>query len=336
MPWLNGHDGKLPTLRGKTTAIAHLTGPMSPNDTTGRFSVLGTDLGIMWDNGKGQILTAFGDTFGFVLNPLCGFVGDWRSNVLLRSGDRNLSDGMSFDSAPEDRPGHAKQIIASQKISGVEVTTIPTTAISIGDTQYIDFMSVRSWGKPGEWVTNYAGLAFSNDNGENWTVDPLTVRPNVAGTFENFQMGAYFRDKDWIYEFGTPPGRAGDARLARFKPEDIRNIPKYEYWDGTTWVPGNPTAAKPVIPGPVSEMSVQWNAYLGKYLTLYTDAGNSIVMRTSATPTGPWSDPTVLVSRRDVPELYGAYIHPWSSGSDLYFLATTWSDYNVMLLRTQL
>ncbi|WP_282597472.1 DUF4185 domain-containing protein [Rhodococcus sp. DMU1] len=32
--------------------------------------------------------------------------------------------------------------------------------------------------------------------------------------------------------------------------------------------------------------------------------------------------------------LYAPYIHPWSSGNDLYFVASRWSDYNVMLLRT--
>ena len=42
------------------------------------------------------------------------------------------------------------------------------------------------------------------------------------------------------------------------------------------------------------------------------------------------------MSARDVPTLYGAYIHPWSSGADLYFAASTWSDYNVMLMKTVL
>ena len=63
---------------------------------------------------------------------------------------------------------------------------------------------------------------------------------------------------------------------------------------------------------------------------------HSVVMRRSDHLESGWSEPEVLVSSRDVPELYGAYMHPWSKGSDLYFLATTWSDYNVMLLRTNL
>lgn len=337
IPWYNGQSGRLPDLRGATEAISHLTGPYPPNDTSGRFAILGTDLGITWDNGRGEVLTAFGDTFAFVLNPLCGFVGDWRSNVLLRSSDRTLANGMTVDSAPLDAPRHAKELIPSQKIDGVEITVIPTTAIAVGDVQYIDFMSVRSWGAPGEWFTNFAGLAYSTDNGENWTTDPLMTRPAV-GPYANFQMGSYLPTADWIYEFGTPSGRNGPARLARFKPEQIRQQLAYEYWNGTDWTPGlaGAAAAAPVIEQPVSELSVAWNEYLNAYIALYTDATNSIVMRTAPQPWGPWDAPRTIVSSVDVPTLYGAYIHPWSSGSDLYYVASTWSDYNVMLLRTRL
>lgn len=102
IPWLNGTDGKLPELQGRTSAVEYITGALSPNQTVERFNVLGTDLGIMWDNGAGQVLTAFGDTVGIGSDPLCsGVVGDWRSNVLFRSSDGNLSDGMNIDSSPD-------------------------------------------------------------------------------------------------------------------------------------------------------------------------------------------------------------------------------------------
>ncbi|SEC92998.1 protein of unknown function [Rhodococcus jostii] len=341
IPWLNGSDGRLPELRGKTQAVAHITGPRSSNDTIGRFRVLGTDLGIMWDNGGGEILTAFGDTVGLSDNPLCGLVGDWRSNILLRSSDHDLTNGMGIDNSPVDGPNHSKEIIQSKKIPGVEQTVIPTTGISVGEgpgaTQYINYMSVRSWGAPGEWDTNASGIAYSVDNGENWITDPLTLRPNVPTTgAENFQMGSYVKHDGFVYAFGTPSGRSGDARLSRVKEADIRNLTAYEYWDGKAWVKSNAVVAAPVIPGPVSELSVQFNEYLGQFVAMYTDAGNSVVMRRSDRLESGWSEPEVLVSSRDVPELYGAYMHPWAQGSDLYFLATTWSDYNVMLLRTNL
>ncbi|MDX5310538.1 MAG: DUF4185 domain-containing protein, partial [Rhodococcus sp. (in: high G+C Gram-positive bacteria)] len=62
-------QGPLPTITsGPTRTVAWVTGPRSPNRTDTRFSVSGTDLGIMWDNGETgpgrQVLMAFGDTFG--------------------------------------------------------------------------------------------------------------------------------------------------------------------------------------------------------------------------------------------------------------------------------
>lgn len=336
IPWLNGRDGRLPELRGRTTALARLTGLRSDNDTIARFSVLGTDLGIMWDNGAGEVLTAFGDTFGFSHNLMCGLVGDWRSNILFRSSDRDLSDGMDIDSSPVDGPAHSKELIPSRKVPGVETTIIPTTGVAVDDIQYVNYMSVRSWGAPGEWITNASGIAYSTDNGETWTVDPLTTRVNLPTGNDNFQMGSYVKHDGFVYAFGTPAGRSGDARLSRVPETAIRIIPTYEYWNGTEWVPNDPAAAQPVIPGPVSELSVDYNKYLDAFVALYTDRTNSIVMRQAKDLRGPWTDPDVLVSGADVPELYGAYLHPWSEGPDLYYLASTWSDYNVMLLHTNL
>ena len=70
-----------------------MTGPNSPNHTLERFGISGTDLGIPWDNGdpgNRQVLMAFGDTFGY-----CSVHGQqWRYNVLFRSQDRDLSQGL--------------------------------------------------------------------------------------------------------------------------------------------------------------------------------------------------------------------------------------------------
>ena len=41
-----------------------------------------------------------------------------------------------------------------------------------GNVQYVSFMSVKQWGSPGQWTTNYAAIAYSTDNGENFTVAP--------------------------------------------------------------------------------------------------------------------------------------------------------------------
>src|SRR5882757_8372430 len=78
--------------------VAKLTGPDSINDTEARFQQKSTDLGILWDNGSGEILSAFGDSYGSGWTGPGGGAGDqatidWRCNLLLRSKDRNLADG---------------------------------------------------------------------------------------------------------------------------------------------------------------------------------------------------------------------------------------------------
>ena len=67
-----------------------------------------------------------------------------------------------------------------------------------------------------------------------------------------------------------------------------RTSPRYEYWnsDQNAWVPANPGAATPVIPGPVGEMSAQYNTYLKQYLVLYSNGANDVVVTNCASAAG--------------------------------------------------
>ncbi len=86
-------------------------------------------------------------------------------------------------------------------------------------------MSIKNWGRDGEWSTNYSGIARSLDNGQSWGIFPGSVRLASADTVpggryfpgnENFQMGAFMKGKDgYLYSFGTPSGRGGPAFLSR-------------------------------------------------------------------------------------------------------------------------
>ncbi|MGH3982956.1 MAG: DUF4185 domain-containing protein, partial [Pseudonocardiaceae bacterium] len=106
--------------RGQASLVAIITGAESINETEARYQIKGTDLGIMWTDERGQILAAFGDTFGAGWGGSSSGFGDpaaidWRSNTLARSSDRNPADGMSFDNFVTDRPGHAKELLPSLK-----------------------------------------------------------------------------------------------------------------------------------------------------------------------------------------------------------------------------
>ncbi|MGW1340946.1 DUF4185 domain-containing protein [Kribbella sp. NPDC002412] len=321
--------------------VAKLTGPGSINDTEARFALKATDLGILWDNGSGEILTAFGDSYGSGWTGPGGGVGDpatidWRCNLLFRSKDRNLADGMSLDSAAEDRPGHAKQFLDCKKVDRDEHTVIPTGGIAVGKRQYVQYMSVNYWGPAGSWFTNYSGFAYSDDNGETWTKDPGARWQNTKAWDNNFQMVALVRDKGYVYMIGTPNGRFGNAHVARVPEKQVLRKNAWRYWDGRTWSPKE-SAAVPIAIGPVSEVSVQWNAHVGKWLMMYLDETRaSVVLRSSTSLTGPWSGEQVIVKGKDFPGLYGTYLHPWSSGDDLYFTMSQWDPYNVFLMRTKL
>ncbi|MGV9672856.1 DUF4185 domain-containing protein [Gordonia sp. NPDC003504] len=369
-----GPQGALPYYRTDVSrTVAWVTGPRSPNLTFSRFTISGTDLGVSWDNGDGQTLMAFGDTFGD-----CSATGQqWRHNVLLRTNDTNLADGITVPAADPnsttsgsvvtaDRPTYAQQLISAVGFQGVEVTTIPTAAISLpkpdgpGFRQYMNYMSVRSWGSAGNWVTNFSAIAYSDDNGQTWTTDTKTILINAPVDFElpegwrpldtnngKFQQNAYFRghgaDSEWVYQLGTPNGRFGAAFLARFHPNDILDLDKYQYWTGTGdgWVDTIseiPEGTSQIVPSPVTEASVSWSPYLNKYIML--DGDNGIRIRTADKPEGPWSSAFTLVEPGAV-VLYGPMMLPQSpaltgSGKDLYFNASRWSDYNVMLVRSDL
>ena len=187
----------------------------------------------------------------------------------------------------------------------------------------------------------------------------------------------------FLYAFGTPAGRAGSAFLSRVPETDITDLSRYEYWDGSTWVLDRPAVAAPVLGdspnsgglfgfiidlannpnffggwfagftgaktgGNVSELSVQYNDYLDKYVVLYGNGFNNMILRTADTPEGPWSDPVTIATSIQYPGLYAPMIHPLSGTglltdaagdpdlSTLYWNLSIWSNYNVVLMQTDL
>lgn len=186
----------------------------------------------------------------------------------------------------------------------------------------------------------------------------------------------------YVYAFGTPAGRAGSAYLSRVPEGELTNLRKYEYWNGNRWV-GDQSRATEVIGdsdkstglfgwaidlannpnflggymagftgaktgGNVSEMSIQYNEYLDKYVVLYGNGANNVILRTADTPEGPWSDPVTIATSVQYPGLYAPMIHPLSGTgaltdsngdpdiSNLYWNMSIWSNYNVVLMETDL
>jgi hypothetical protein len=232
-----------------------------------------------------------------------------------------------------DKPGHAREVLASKKINHAEMTVIPTGGCSVGKRNYLTYMSVKEWGDPGRWRTNYAGIAYADDGGHNWIKPERARLANTPAGDHRFQMTALVHEGDYIYLFGTPNGRDDAAFLARSREEDLLEVDRYLFWNGHDWQPNERNAVS-IIPAPVSELSVMYHRASRSWLAMYyRERDNAIVMHTSSAPTGPWSVPCILVMAVEYPGLYGAFLHPWSADQDPVFLMSQWGPYNVRALR---
>lgn len=333
------------------TRLAKITGEDSCNATASRFGITATDLGVLWDDGRGGVLAAFGDTYGD------GWGGDgagprradWRYNVLARSTNTDLDAGLKFDSVVRREDGLAGQFVAGDRSGALEHTVIPTAGIAVNGRNYLHYMSVRHWGMPGVWHTNYGGLAYSDDGGLSWTKSDTAVWPNrKQGWLRRFrrrdQGGHPFQMigfagvvDDHVYLLGTPSGRFGAGHLARVGTDDLLDPNGYEYWTGDGWG-RDPFGAAPVLPAPVAEVSVQYNHHFGSWFAVHLDEHRAaIVLRTAPELVGPWSSGQVIVSGTQYPALYGGFQHPWAVDRPaIYFTMTQWGPYNVDFFRADL
>lgn len=306
----------------------------NPNRTDARFNIGRTDYGNMWDAGNGTVMCVFGDNFDHG-------GGNWKSNAIALSSDRDLTDGLYYSGMLMDGDA-VKEIVVSRAKTGqypdgseYEVTCIPTGGVAAGGRQYLNYMSVHDWTPTGDndqWSVNYSEIVYSDDDGSTWT------RSGVRwGADSNFAQVAYLRENGLIYMYGTRSGRYGDVFLARVGETDALDKPAYEYWTGGGWE-RDEEAAVPVARGTASEMTVAYNSLYDRYMMMYLSVNQrAIVYRDAPLPEGDWSGEKIIMYE-DGNALYAPYIHPWFNDGDcLWFVIShavpTW---NVFLMRADL
>lgn len=306
-------------------------------DTGHRWAVAGTDLGIPYTLENGAIGFLFGDTFS-IQSPDSG--QGWRSPVLLRSASKPSSkDGIVFDSAagvPKEHDQPAPEITHNGHQgpdhadgSGPnEYSVIPNDGISFPETgeQFVSYMSIQHW-DPSPWKTNYAGLARSTDgnrferlDGAHWANSPANDDP--------YQMWTMQRDGDYVYVFSVRSGRQQTpVLLQRVRWDKLVDKAAYEGWgwNGKDWGWGRPATA--LFEGTIGEPSVRKlrdGTWAMVYLNL--DGDGRIVSRTAAGPDQPWSEEKVQVTSQQEKNLYGGFIHPWSTSkeNDLHIMVSKW------------
>lgn len=310
-------------------------------DTAKRFGVAGTDLGIPYLGADGSIKFEFGDTFT-IPDPAkqVGLQG-WRSPVILRSLTEPVpGQPIVFDSAVGlNGYGIAPEVISNGHNSGGEFSVIPTDGISFSETgdEIISYMSIRSWNDIGteNWQTNGAGLAWSPDGEHFHRIGP--VWENTPDNKDPFQMWTMARRGDYVYVISVRAGRQyGPMMLRRVHWNSMLEKNSYECFNGRGW--GGD--CQPLQWGRFGEPSLRWvsdpdNLMDGKWVLSYLEVPMDssmassqekprIVTRTSYTPAGTWSTPKIQVTWDEFPYLYGGFIHPRSTPSNLIMMVSTW------------
>ena len=171
--------------------------------------------------------------------------------------------------------------------------------------------------------------------------DGIAGVPYVAGN-ENFQQGAFLRPGPgdaYVYSFGTPSGRGGPAFVSRVPQGSVPDLTKYEYWSSDSEFLGPEQSGgrhaghagpgrrdvgpiqhlSQAIPGALQQ---RWERRRGKDC-----AGSARTVESEQLLVRSWHIPGGI---------YAPYLHPWSTGKELYFNLSLWSAYNVMLMKSVL
>jgi hypothetical protein len=259
--------------------------------------------------------------------------------------DTDPSDGIVLSGWITDSATHlAKELIHSAKIDEVEMTVIPTTAVTWGNYLYVYFMSVISWGDAGSWTCNNASIAYTLDG--HTFVEALNM--SWPGNSHFIEWGIIKGGPGapstggYRYFLATGSGRFDSCYLARVLETQILNQSSYQYFTGFSssdlplWSTDG-SDAEPVIDAPIGEITVMWNTYLDRYILMnLDDAAKKIYVRTAQSPWGPWSAPFTIISRPEYNGFYAPNIDPTlieDNGRIVYFTMSLWNVYNVYLMK---
>ena len=326
--------------------IEKTTGPESVNaDILTAAGQSGTDLGIPFELPDGRVMLLYGDTFSA---PNMG--GMWRSNFMAITSDKDLTDGLNFDSVVTNDIGALQPFAqgahqnGSEENIGTEVTKIPTGGISIGNDVYMFYMSIRYWGVAGSWLVTYNQCLKATDSTYTEWVDVPSLRWKEEEFYYGGQIFPYEdpKDENHIYFISIPGGRNSGAVMFRVTKENFENRDEYEYLVAEdTWVKGDEGMSQLnedpyfIVDPSCSEPSVMYSEYLDKYMVC-TAKGSGISILLADEITGPYDDLYTVIEGSDYPGMYGGFathLFQDSDGQRIYLqLSQRTPIYNTSLI----
>jgi len=308
------------------------TSPPSPtvNQTATNWGLVGTDNGFSFEYG-GRLWFLFGDS-----SPTPKFRHrDNTQNVPLRNPGDNDSIAYSSDTAvdgcvhlafiPDAIGAFARPNVLTQPGQApvtLRTNEVPEAGISEGGNMYVVFGTDNFASNPpggsgqpnGGPTRSVVGVALNGAQDAQFRyLYDLSTRPNGKFTFVTLANDIAGYVDFWGADAGGSSYRHSPAYFARKPADELGQPGGLQYFSGTdaSGLPefsSSEAGAKPIVSDApadcIGEMSVQWNAYLGRWIMLYNCADDTprnprgIYMRLASAPWGPWSQPTTIFSTK--------------------------------------
>lgn len=294
--------------------------------SSGQFGVGGTDLAIPYKRWDGTVGYVLGDTFN---NNGVGGAG-WRSPVMLYGPGGSIANGITFNGAYGG--SYATQMLNyahnANNGLGFEGTRIPTDVMSASNNNYLAYASVKD---VHAGTVNCGRICYWDNSTNPVMHDGLVTFDDI--NFTNIVFCGSEGGKH--YMMSKPWGRNNSDGPILFRASDIGNKSTYEYWNfaggNWHWGPEYPTKIFPGM-GSIGELSVRKVG--SKWVMSYFDVvGYCISTRTATSLDGVWSAPKQHVwgvapgwtGKPSFPQLYGGFIHPESTLTNLKLIVSQWN-----------
>ena len=294
-----------------------------------QYGVGATDLGIPARTPDQRMVFVFGDTWADHVGGT-----NWRSPVALYSSSTNLAAGVTFNGcagAGTATTGVAPQLWYYPHDSYYK-TVIPSDIITIGSRMYLHAIV----NGPTFGAVRWTELWKSDDNGARWQHTGVKFPADMAGG--RFQCITWGEGSDgYVYIYGTGFQRDKGIVLYRVPSNSMTTLSAYQSWGfaNGSWGWGKP--ATEVLPGKFGEMCLRplggkwiltwFNAadYRIDAMVLNTPTDNLYTAQKTTLLTGcEWGDE----DDSHVAQLYGGYIIPGSTLSDLHLSVSQWNTGN--------
>jgi hypothetical protein len=117
--------------------------------------------------------------------------------------------------------------------------------------------------------------------------EPTLLFPGETDAFGTAALIAC--DELYAYSCESEDGWGKPCKVARVSLDSVLEQDAWRFYDGSGWV-AELEKAKSVFEGN-SQLTVHYNAFLGRYLAVHVDGvSDNVVLRTAPAPEGPWSE----------------------------------------------